>query len=478
MKRIVITALASMCISCACFGQCTEVSFSSSDTALQNAFHWAKEMALHYKGKPGDAVGAWYESSLPGRNAFCMRDASHQVIGAEILGMSRQNENMFTKFVSNISESKKWCSYWEINKWDKPCPDDYVNDKDFWYNLNANFDVIYACWRLYNWTGNKMYINDPVFLNFYNKSLNEYIHIWKLEADSLLNRPKGLNIDPLLVNFRNKHGYGLASYVESDTDLAMSMDLIAAIYQGHISYSNILNAIGKTEESKLYAQKAEEYYQHLNTKWWDPTAHLYNTCYKRDSNFVKGEGETFSLWFDIIKDIDKLNYTINNITSRTWNMENTSYFPYLLYINGYWDKAYNYLLFCSNPGTERREYPEVSFGVIEGIVQGLMGVTPDALTRTISTLHRTTNQTISELKNLQVLGTSINITHIGNNKSSMRNNGDEPITWRAMFSGRYSKAQVGKRPLAVKTDKDKQGRDITYVDLLLYPGQQIEITVF
>jgi len=31
-------------------------------------------------------VGYWYEAALPGREAFCMRDVSHQSIGAETLG--------------------------------------------------------------------------------------------------------------------------------------------------------------------------------------------------------------------------------------------------------------------------------------------------------------------------------------------------------------------------------------------------------
>jgi hypothetical protein len=59
------------------------IQFISSDTALQTAFGRAKEMALHYKGKPGDPVGPWYESALPPRYAFCMRDVSHQSIGGE-----------------------------------------------------------------------------------------------------------------------------------------------------------------------------------------------------------------------------------------------------------------------------------------------------------------------------------------------------------------------------------------------------------
>ena len=71
-------------------------------------------------GKDSDPVGPWYEAALPGREAFCIRDVSHQCIGAEILGQGKQNLNMLRKFVENISEAKDFCSYWEINRHNLP----------------------------------------------------------------------------------------------------------------------------------------------------------------------------------------------------------------------------------------------------------------------------------------------------------------------------------------------------------------------
>src|SRR5579884_1225197 len=50
---------------------------STSDTKLEAAFAWARHQALAY-AFDGDPVGKWYEAALPGRQAFCMRDVSHQ----------------------------------------------------------------------------------------------------------------------------------------------------------------------------------------------------------------------------------------------------------------------------------------------------------------------------------------------------------------------------------------------------------------
>ncbi|MGN6618614.1 MAG: hypothetical protein ACTHJ5_15690, partial [Ilyomonas sp.] len=221
MKRLLLIYLFLACCNLV-FSQGVDLSFSSSDTALQTAFYRAKEMALHYKGDPNDPVGHWYESALPPRYAFCMRDVAHQSIPAEILGLSAANKNMFTLFAKNISASKDWCSYWEINKWGNPAPADYRNDTAFWYNLPANFDILNACWNLYLWTGNTDYISNDVFKNFFSKSANEYIENWTLQPDSLLTRSAHPNAGSSFnINDAFHRCRGLPSYSEGVADMKM-----------------------------------------------------------------------------------------------------------------------------------------------------------------------------------------------------------------------------------------------------------------
>ncbi len=87
----------------------------TSDARLAAAFAWARGQALAYAFE-GDPVGNWYEAALPGRHAFCMRDTAHQAMGAHVLGLAGYTHNMLHKFAENISKSKDWCSYWEINR--------------------------------------------------------------------------------------------------------------------------------------------------------------------------------------------------------------------------------------------------------------------------------------------------------------------------------------------------------------------------
>ena len=161
------------------------LSLTTSDERLLKCFQWAKAQALAYV-RTGDPVGPWYEAALPGRHAFCMRDVAHQALGAHALGLAAQNRNMLRKFAVNISESKDWCTYWEINRHDKPAPVDYTNDKEFWYNLPANFDVLDACYRMYLWTHDEAYLEDPAFLAFYEHTVTDYVRRWDIGFDKLL----------------------------------------------------------------------------------------------------------------------------------------------------------------------------------------------------------------------------------------------------------------------------------------------------
>ncbi len=56
------------------------LALASSDAQLVEAFSWASRQASAYAFE-GDAVGAWFEAALPGREAFCMRDVAHQAMG-------------------------------------------------------------------------------------------------------------------------------------------------------------------------------------------------------------------------------------------------------------------------------------------------------------------------------------------------------------------------------------------------------------
>lgn len=94
----------------------SRLTFHSYSAKLNQGFQWAMRQALSYVHSGGDPVGYWYEAALPGRDAFCMRDVSHQSSGAAAMGFSAHNLNMAQKFAASISEGKDYCCFWEINR--------------------------------------------------------------------------------------------------------------------------------------------------------------------------------------------------------------------------------------------------------------------------------------------------------------------------------------------------------------------------
>ena len=102
----------------------SKLALRSSSQQFVDVFQWARSQALAFAFDNGDPVGPWYEAVEPGREGFCIRDTCHQSLGAHALGLASFNANMLRKFAENISDSKDWCSYWEINRYNRPAPVD------------------------------------------------------------------------------------------------------------------------------------------------------------------------------------------------------------------------------------------------------------------------------------------------------------------------------------------------------------------
>ncbi|MGM9752569.1 MAG: hypothetical protein ACI3ZK_00750 [Candidatus Cryptobacteroides sp.] len=452
--------------------------FETTDSRLQESFDWACDMAVSYtRGKKyNHPVGLWYEAALPGRGAFCMRDASHQSIGAEILGLSEFNLNMMDKFVSNISDSKDWCSWWEINWQGNPAPADYLNDDEFWYNLNANFDVIQACLRLYKWTGDRTYIDSGDFLEFYSRSLNDYVERWQLSAENIMSRPRYMNVPDNFNEWESFHTCrGLASYVENFRNLTVSADLIASIYAGFSACAEIYFIRGDEQKSIECASAAEQYRLLLENEWWSDSLERYYNFWTSDKEFHKGEGTSYILWFGIAQNPERIQASIKELQSKDWNVETLSYFPVIYCRYGYEKAAYNQIV--SLPHRERSSYPEVSYGVVEGIVCGLMGLEPDASSRCLGTLSRFGSSSSDQiaLDGISVLGGKVNLQHRGRAYSAMKSFVEEKFVWKASFEGEYDSLLLNGEAVAARQYCGLDGKTYSFIEVEMEYASEAEV---
>jgi hypothetical protein len=457
-----------------------QIKFTSNNTKLNNAFDWAKNKALSFAHDGSDPVGFWYEAALPNREAFCMRDVSHQAIGASILGLKAHNLNMFRKFAVNISVEKDYCSFWEINRYNKPAPVDYENDKDFWYNLPANFDVVYNAWRLYQWTGDKAYVNDLSLLKFYALSTKEYVAHWELSSDKIRQRNRKMHSREAK---RFSTQRGIPTYNEGGRDeTKLAVDLTSGLIAAYKSYANILKLNGRLTESKIYFEKAKKEQQFLNDFWYDKNRNEFKSVQYIDQSFdyfMVGEDQAFLhylLYFDALDNQKKIASLAKHYAQNYDKLivELKTYIPIIFYENGYSSLATKMIIDLCAPENKRRDYPENSFTIMEHITRGLMGVEPDAVSQIITTLSRLNSENDwAEIAELPVFENSIAVKHNGNTSTEFKNITGSVLTWKACFLGKYKylyvnnirqKSQVAKHrgiTFSYITIDAKKGEDST-----------------
>ena len=457
----------------------------SSDTQLVQSFNWARQQAMAYVFD-GDPVGPWYEAALPGRRAFCMRDVAHQVAGAQALGLSKYTHNMLRRFAENISASKDWCSYWEINYLNQPAPIDFKSDSEFWYNLPANFDVLDACYRMYLWTGDRTYIEDPVFFNFYDHTVTDYVSRWDLGVDRIMGRRNPPQTPPF---FR-----GDPSYEESRRDMVLGVDLLATQYAGYRSYAAIQAIRGDDHTAQMYLGSALDLKELINRAWWNPAGGYFFAFLDEDHQF-NGRASADLLYRDVAEEGPKTQGAIDTLLEKMRNesaseVEPESHYAEILYRYGKPEQAYAVVMGLSRPGRERKEYPEVSYSMIGAIVNGLMGINVEpnvpiedvARGKRFETVVRTMPQltaktTWAELRHLPIGDGSIDVRHYGERRTILINHGEADLNWKAAFPGKFATLVVNGKSAVAHTEFCHLGHAVTWVRIQVKPGKSARVEV-
>jgi hypothetical protein len=390
-------------------------------------------------------------------------------MGAHMLGLANYTRGMLHKFAANISESKDWCSYWEINRDDLPAPVDYVDDAHFWYNLPANFDVLDACYRMYVWTGDRTYLSDPVFLNFYRRTVHEYVDRWDLGLDRIMTRPRIMNFrSPSDAANRFQRNRGIPSYDEGNPNFVVAIDQLAAQYAGYLAYARLQHLRGDEAEAKQFLMRAEDVKSFVNRAWWNKDTRSYYSRVNLEHH-LEGHGFNLALLYygvaeDGPKSVAVLNGLLRTIDEKkTMGVEGQSHFPEVLYRQGKGDIAYTQILDLTREGKNRREYPEVSYAVVGAIATGLMGLELEAaapekalvdsmyVDGTILTTPRLSAATTwAELDHVPVRANEINVRHDGTGKTTLTNVKGPSIMWRACFPGSFSELLVDGKAVEAK----------------------------
>ena len=453
------------------------IEFESSDATLVDGFRWAKVQALAYARNDG-SIGPWYEAALPGRNAFCMRDVSHMSNGAQFLGLGSRTLNMLRRFAENISASKKWCTWSEITRDNLPAPVDYKNDKDFWYNLPANFDVLDACYRQWLWTRNSAYL-DEAFLNYYRHTVTDYVNVWDHDHDGLVEHLPG-----------SGH-MGIGSYDEDlQDDILVGADLIAAQYAAYRDYAAIERARNQPTDAAEFDRKADDLRSLYNSRWWDPKGNRYFDALREKGKFAEDLKESIGrstlelpLYYGLTERGFKTEAVLDELEKRLkmdedalhgiiGGVEGRSYLPDIFYNYGRSRAGYRALKVMMDPALKRREYPEVSYTVIGNLGTGLMGIRPLSPGQTIETFPQLTDETgWAAVQHVPVGNNVISVKHVRNNETSLTNESGPSLAWRAAFPGKLRALFCSNKEIPATNTLRSQGNAETYSVIDIAPGE-------
>lgn len=453
--------------------------FTSSDVSLQQSFDWAKQQALAYAHPASPTTGSWYEAALPGRNAFCMRDVSHQTTGAAALGLYAANRNMLGMFAQSISRSSDWTAYWEINSAGQPSPADYVSNTDFWFNLPANFDILDAITRMWHWTGDDSYRSDPVFQRFFRITMTNYMRVWQLTPDTILTRPRIANQRQTEGRFVSSRG--IPSYTEESTDFIFGTDLLASEYRAIESFQQIASNPADRALAQRMQRTAAALQDLLERVAWSQSQRHYLGTIRRDLS-GSGSGDALVLYFGAARDPAHIRGALDYLSSPSYwkhlNIETESYLPLTLFRYGRAAAAYQVLEDLSSPQKNRREYPEVSYAVIAALVSGVMGLEPSHARepfdiRTLSQLPAADRATLS---GVAIGRNHLEITHIGQSETHLKNETGPALCWRAAFIGGGNHLQINGKRVAAKQTTLAGGEIILWTDVTVPPAAEVIVS--
>jgi hypothetical protein len=448
----------------------SKLDIASSSTQLVDVFHWARSQAMAYAFDRGDPVGPWCEAVEPGREGFCVRDTCHQAVGAHALGLARFNVNMLRRFAEAISESRDWCSYWEIDRFNEPCPVDYENDSAFWYNLPANFDLVDCCFRMYLWSGDRTYIEDTAFLNLYDRTVNDYVERWDLDLDHIMTRPRLLNVRGILdPDNRFQKARGIPGYNEGDHTYVVGFDVLVTQHAAYVAYAGLQGARGNSAMADAFQKKASAVEGLIKNRWWNKDDQSFYALLSEDHQLEGCSGKRSAPYL-----------------SADWHRDvgsNAGGFA----IAEDPDAEITRLLDLSHA---RLEYPEVSFTRIGDIITTAMGVnlnySPPTLSVTDGGWVEFTVETISglgtqiewaEVGNLPIRDLDIRVRHDRARRTTMTNQAGPAFIWRPMFEGRHQTLVVNGRQEKAQTETDHRGRPISSVRVAMGAGGTIAVEV-
>lgn len=449
-----------------------KVTLESDNLDLQTGFNWAVKKTNqfvmtgqsgivnkdeNYPEGDGTGIKPYIPSYWAGyydRTAFYSRDFVHQAIGGSIVGLDEENFSMFQTFAKNATEARRWYALWAFNFDGSPHRIDYRSDTDFMREVPAQFEIVEMAYKTYLWTGDERYVTDEAMLNYYHRSMNDFIEITDLNKNGVAEGKSGSFNAACTYNERgNEHP------IETG-------DCIGSQYQASLAYAEILSILGDEEGAAVWRQKAADLKTYFNEDWSvlndDPNG-LYARGIASDGTKYGGFGKENS-WFMPLKQItepgprnelyldfilEHLGEGIGSTSESPRNIEAYTYIPETYFPYDRNEDAWKwmkYIISLKDLPHERPaqgtngDYPEISYTHVTHVIQGLMGIDANMPARKLTTTSRLVDEIgWIELKQLPIRDYELDVRHDGRTRTQLTNNGSQSLSWEARFVGEHDR---------------------------------------
>ncbi|MER6475096.1 hypothetical protein [Streptomyces filamentosus] len=478
---------------------------TSSDPEAAEMFAWAADKAnswVHLPGTEGPlnaderqtgGIGSGvyapsYWAGYANRSGYYSRDTAHQLSGAGVLGLHAENKAMLRAFAASATAEHAYYPVWALNFDNRTYLSiDYRRPDLFVREVPAVFELVQKAEEAYRWTGDRSYLDDPALWEFYLHATEEFVALHDGRKDN------GRRVK--VAEGTGKGIFqGVASYNEqSDEPLAEAGDAIASQYRAYEAMASLARAKGDKALAADFARRARDLKRYFNAEWSGSGSGAEMVRgYTTDGQPLTGWGKENS-WFMPMKGIVApgarreayLDYIEAQAEGegRPDNIEALTYLPDTFLAGGRPDTAWAWMRHVyaqkdvphvnSRQGTNG-DYPEVSFTLVGQTVQGLMGVSPDAPARTLTTLSRLpSGMEWLAVEDLRIGDSVFALRHEGADRSVLTHaEGSAPYVWEARFpgAGRTVTVDGTVRPA---TTKVIDGTAYTTVRVKVAPGRTV-----
>ncbi|OKH99319.1 hypothetical protein A6A06_27665 [Streptomyces sp. CB02923] len=468
---------------------------SSSEPVLVEMFEWAKRKAnswVHLAGtvgpldvderNPGGSGTAAYAPSYwagyAHRSGYYARDTAHQVVGAQILGLTEENKTMLGSFAVSAVAAHAYYPVWSYNFDARTyLRIDYGSADFFVREVPAPFELVEKTERAYRWSGDAFYVGDTMW-DFCRHATTEFVE----EHDQI--KPNGVAEGTGQGIFA-----GAASYNESSGEqLVEAGDAFASQYRAFLAAAALASARGEGEQAARYAGQAAELRRYFHHSWVANQGAAMTRAYSLSGAALSGWGRENS-WFMPMKRLllpgprnDAYLDYIDDMAEgagKPVNIEAITYLPDTFFANDRDRQAWKWMRYVYDHRYDRHpvaaqglngDYPEVAFTLVSQAVEGLMGFCPDApRTRVTTRSHLPGGIDWVRIDRIPVGDAHFDLRHDGTHRSELTNGTSKTYAWQARFPGDHRTVRTDGRPSASHR-KILHGRVHTCVNVRVPPG--------